>query len=86
MPAGILSTAAMVAARAARRETAAHASDRPVYVSDVYPDPRHRSRPFAVTVKIGCIVRVERYADAREAVTAREQLAADAAHLAKRLR
>lgn len=55
------------AAAARHRETTQALRDapRPVHVG-VYTDARSRNRPYCVTVKLGSIVRVERFADERK--------------------
>lgn len=56
-----------LAAAARHRETTRAVRDapRPLHVG-VYTDAGSRNRPFCVTVKIGSIVRVERFADERK--------------------
>ena len=63
------------------REAAGH----PLSVTPPYLDRRSRSRPYAVTSRIGSITRTERYRDPQAAARGAEQARRDLALLASRL-
>lgn len=55
-------------------------------VSRVFTDTRHPSRPYAVTIRLGSLVRVERYSSRGAAKVGRAQARADLALLTGRKR
>ena len=57
----------------------------PLSVTAPYIDRRYRSRPYAVTSRIGSITRTERYSDRQAAARGAEQARRDLALLATRL-
>ena len=74
------------AAAAGHRESTEALRDdpRPLHVG-VYTDAGSRNRPFCVTVKIGSIVRVERFGDERRRDVYAAQARADVALLSERV-
>jgi hypothetical protein len=60
-------------------------SGHPFSVTAPHIDRRYRSRPYAVTSRIGSITRTERYSDPQAAARGAEQARRDLALLAARL-
>jgi hypothetical protein len=68
-----------------QHDPAEAAAGHPLSVSLPYLDRRSRSRPYAVTSRIGSITRTEHYSDREAAARGAEQARRDLALLATRL-
>lgn len=59
-------------------------SGHPFNVGEIITGDLHASRPYSFTMRIGCIVRVRRFATEREAVNEHAQAVADVILLASK--